>query len=106
MAPVNPNGFKIKRPTITEKLYRANVVISHSMDGLEIIKCRYYEPHENPTLIEVIEVLVNSYFNDDLTQELTPSAMMNIPIKEDLKKAINEVLIKHGLNIHKAKLSN
>jgi hypothetical protein len=89
--------LKIKRPTATEKLYRANVVVSHGMDGLEIIKCRYYEPIKNPSLPYVIDLLVTSYLNSDLTKDLTPSAMMNVPIKEDLRKAFNDVLIKHGL---------
>lgn len=92
-----PEPLRIKRATATEKLYRANVVVSHGMDGLEIIKSRYYEPIKNPSLPYVIDLLVTSYLNSDLTKDLTPSAMMNVPIKEDLRKAFNDVLFKHGL---------
>lgn len=97
MAPKVGNILNIKRPTSTEKLYRANVVVSHGMDGLEIIKCRRFEPIKNPSLPYVIDLLVTSYLDDDLVKDLTPSAMMNVPIKEDLRKAFNDVLIKHGL---------
>jgi hypothetical protein len=103
MAPINPDGssYLVTRPSDVKKLYRANVAVSHGMDGLEIIKCRYYEPIKNPSLPYVIDLLVDSYFKSDLVKELTPSAMFNVSIKEDLKKAFNEVLIKHGLD-HKA----
>jgi hypothetical protein len=101
MAPKSPGSYRITRPTIREKIYRANVIISHGMNGLEIIKSRYHKPEKNPTLSEVIDVLVRSYYRADMTEELTPSAMMNVPIKKDLEKAISEVLIKHGITRRK-----
>ncbi len=99
MAPVNPDGFNfgIKRPTATEKLYRAHVVVACSDEGIEIIKCRLGDPKDYCSLPKSIGLLVQCYLNLDLLHELTPSAMMNIPIKEDLEKAIHGVLVKHGL---------
>jgi hypothetical protein len=90
-------GGKVKRPTALEKMYRAHVAVVCSNDGIEVIKNRFGDPNENSSLPSAIGLLVHSYLNLDLVQDLTPSAMMNIPIKEDLKKAITDVLIKHGL---------
>ena len=88
-----------KNRSITEKLYRSDIIVSNGIAGLEFIKSRYKSLEKNPTLPEAIEALVTFYLMSDLTKDLTPSAMMNVPIKEDLEKAINKVLIKHGLRV-------
>jgi len=95
MAPVNPGRFK--RPSITEKINQAHVIVSVSNDGINVIKNRFGDPKDYCTLPAVIGLLVQSYLNLDLTYELTPSAMMNVPIKKDLEKAMYGVLVKYGI---------
>jgi len=95
MAPINPDRFK--RPTLMDKISIANVIISCSNDGIEVVKNRFGDPKDNCTLSAAIGLLIQSYLNLDLTYELTPSAMMNIPIKKDLEKAMYGVLVKHGI---------
>jgi len=95
MAPINPDRFK--RPTLMDKISIANVIVSCSNDGIEVIKNRFGDPKDYCTLPASIGLLVYSYLNLDLTYELTPSAMMNIPIKKDLEKAMFDVLVKHGI---------
>jgi len=95
VAPVNPGRFK--RLSITEKMHQAHIMVSVSNNGINVIKNRFGVPKDHCTLPAAIGLLVQSYLNLDLTYELTPSAMMNIPIKRDLEKAMYGVLVNHGI---------
>ena len=97
MVAINSKDYRFKRPTITEKMYQSHVMISISNDGIEIIKNRFGNLKKSMYITTAIGLLIQSYLNLDLVHELTPSAMINIPIKKDLEKAMHDVLVKHSL---------
>lgn len=80
-----------------EMTYSSSIIIHQNGDEIHIGKNRISSEIGFCTLSTAMELIIREYMRSDCTDTLTPSAMFNIPIKEDLDIAIREVLVKHKI---------
>ena len=80
-----------------EMTYAASLIIFQAGDEIHLGKNRINGLTGFIKLSEVLDFIIKEYMRSDLTDELTPSASWNVPIKEELDIVIREVLKKHGV---------
>lgn len=92
MAPVNPDRFRIKRPTLTELMYQMDVVLGVDRFGqIEVMKNRYGNPGTVTDVKQIVDmlslILVKHLFNNKM--KIFQEGMRD-SIKEAIEKIIEE----------------
>jgi len=82
-----------------ELLYTADFILYQLKDELYIAKSRVGKKGPSE-LAEVIDTIINIYFSSDMKKTLTPFTLFNASIKQELEKAIKEILIKHKVKLN------
>lgn len=80
-----------------EMMYASSLIIFQAGDEIQLGKNRINGQTGFIKLSEALDFIIKEYMRSDLTDELTPSACWNVPIKEELDIVIREVLKKHGV---------
>lgn len=80
-----------------EMTFAASLIIHQSGDEIYVGKNRITVENGFVELSTALDLIIKEYMRVDCIETLTPSAMFNVPIKEELDLAIREVLKKHKI---------